>query len=331
MLSIPTLLRLSAIVGLIPSVAAAALSVNAQKVEDRAITPLTCLFFGDIVSPWWLNRCKQHLDMVVIDLRSAAEYAVSHIPGSISAPFEPISAWSQMGPGDLLLELPEYNDLAAFLGSIGVSNSPSATKIVLVNGVDPTSFSQAASPRVATTLRFAGLAEGRVAILDGGFPAWTRESLPVTTVVPVPVPRTFVSAPDRSFLVDINYVASKLHKNKQGIFILDGRDPDVYNGTRLEEWALKPGHIPSAKNLPTANIWNPDGSFKSTFELLALLRQQIGYGASRSYGEIIVSCGVGGFGSVLMWTLTRVLGFGENVKFYDGSAQEWSRHFDMEI
>ncbi|KAK4671476.1 hypothetical protein QC764_600030 [Podospora pseudoanserina] len=329
---LPSLVLLPAIAGLLPSVSAAALSSNAQKIEDRAITPLACLFFGDIVSPWWLNRCKQHLDMVVIDLRSAEEYAVSHIPGSISAPFEPISAWSQMGPGDLLLELPEYNDLAAFLGSIGVGNSPStATKIVLVNGVGVPAFPQAAGPRVALTLKFAGLSTGRVAILDGGFPAWTSESLPSTTEVPVPVPKTFISSPDRSFLVDINYVASKINKNRQGIFILDGRDQAVYNGSILEEWAQRPGHIPSAKNLPTQKVWNPDGSFKSTFELLALLRQQIGYGASRSYGEIIVSCGVGGYASGLYWVLTRMLGF-DNVKFFDGSAQQWSNEgYPMEL
>ncbi|KAK4177802.1 Rhodanese-like domain-containing protein [Triangularia setosa] len=326
-----SLALLPAIAGLIPSVSAAALSVNAQKIEDRTITPLTCLFFGDIVSPWWLNKCKPHLDLVVIDLRSAAEYAVSHIPGSISAPFEPISAWSQMGPGDLLLELPEYNDLAAFLGSIGVSNSPSATKIVLVNGVDVPAFPQAASPRVATTLKFAGLSEGRVAVLDGGFPAWATESLPITTEVPVLVPRTFVSAPDTSFLVDINYVASKINKNKQGIFLIDGRDQAVYNGSVMEDWALKPGHIPSAKNLPAQKIWNPDGSYKSTFELLSLLREQIGYSASRSYGEIIVYCGVGGYASSWYFVLTRILGFGSNVKFFDGSAQQWSQFYDMEL
>ncbi|KAK3994301.1 Rhodanese-like domain-containing protein [Cladorrhinum sp. PSN332] len=317
--------------GLLPAaVSAAAVSARAAEVEPRAITPLTCLFFGDLVSPWWLNKCKQHLDLVVVDLREAAEYATSHIPGSISSPFEPISAWSQMGPGDLLLELPEYDTLAAYLGSIGVGAN---TKIVLVNGVAVPAFPQAASPRVATTLKFAGLSEGRVAVLDGGFPAWTAESLPVTTAAPALSPKTFVGAQDRSFLVDINYVAARINKKSQGIFLIDGRDQAVYNGSVLETWANVPGHIPSAVNIPAQTIWNPDGSFKSTFELLALVRSKIGYGASRSYGEIIVYCGVGGYASSWYFVLTRILGFGSNVKFFDGSAQQWSQVYpdNMEV
>ncbi|MGD9213142.1 MAG: rhodanese-like domain-containing protein, partial [Desulfobacteraceae bacterium] len=44
--------------------------------------------------------------------------------------------------------------------------------------------------------------------------------------------------------------------------------------------------------------------------------------------EIIVYCGVGGYASSWWYLLTQVLGY-ENVKFYDGSAQEWVREYDM--
>lgn len=40
---------------------------------------------------------------------------------------------------------------------------------------------------MATTLKYAGVEEVRVAILDGGFPAW-KESFQVTTEVPEPEP-----------------------------------------------------------------------------------------------------------------------------------------------
>jgi thiosulfate/3-mercaptopyruvate sulfurtransferase len=38
--------------------------------------------------------------------------------------------------------------------------------------------------------------------------------------------------------------------------------------------------------------------------------------------EIIVYCSVGGYASSWWFVLTQVLGY-NNVKFYDGSAQEW--------
>ena len=301
-----------------------------EQLDSRTITPLVCYLFTDIVSPWWLNKCKGPLNLVVIDLRSAAEYAESHIPGSVSMPFEPVSAWSAMGPGDLLLEMPPSADVFAALGAAGVSNPSPASKIVLVNGVGVPAFPQAASPRVATTLKYAGISEGRVSVLDGGFPGWVSESLPTTTVVPTIVPKTYTAQEDRSFLVDINYVKANLHKRNNGIILLDGRDESVYNGSVIEDWALKAGHIPSALSLPGKNFWNPDGSWKSSIEILVQLRSVVGYSVGRSYGQFIVYCGVGGYASTLYFTLTRILGF-ENVVMYDGSAQEWSRFYDMEL
>ncbi|KAL2123742.1 hypothetical protein VTJ04DRAFT_107 [Mycothermus thermophilus] len=320
--------RTALLSGLLPLAAGAA--VNAQALAERTFTPIVCHLFGPTVSPWWLNKCKPHLDLVVIDLRSADEYAAGHIPGSVSLPFEPVSAWSQMGPGDLLLEMPPSADVFATLGSVGVSNPNPATKIVLVNGVGNPAFPQAASPRVATTLKYAGISEGRVSVLDGGFPAWTNEGFPTTTDVPTPVPRTYTATEDRSFLVNISYVAANINKRHQGIVLIDGRDKDVYDGLVLEEWADKPGHIPSAVSLPAKNIWNPDGSWKSPIQLLAMLRGAVGYNVSRSYGQIIVYCGVGGYASSWYFTLTRILGF-DNVVMYDGSAQEWSKYYDMEM
>jgi thiosulfate/3-mercaptopyruvate sulfurtransferase len=44
--------------------------------------------------------------------------------------------------------------------------------------------------------------------------------------------------------------------------------------------------------------------------------------------EIIVYCGVGGYASSWWFVLTQVLGY-ENVKIYDGSAQEWAKSYDM--
>lgn len=41
-------------------------------------------------------------------------------------------------------------------------------------------------------------------------------------------------------------------------------------------------------------------------------------------------CGVGGHGSVAWFVLTEVLGY-NNVKFYDGSAEEWTRYHDIVV
>lgn len=313
-----------------PATLSALVLLASQFSTVSAVTPIVCNLFGATVSPWWLNRCAEYLDLVVIDLRSADEYATSHIPNSVSVPFEPVSAWSDIGPGDLLLEMPPSANVFATLSSIGVSNPNPATKVVLVHGVGVPAFPQAAGPRVATTLKYAGISEGRVAVLDGGFPGWELEGFPITTAVPTPVAKTYTAQEDRSFLVNIGYVAANLNKKDQGIYLVDGRDDSVYNGSVIEEWALKPGHIPSAVSLPAKNIWNADGSYKSALQLLAQFRSAVGWNVGRNRGQIIVYCGVGGYASSWYFVLTRILGF-DNVVMYDGSAQEWSQYYDMEL
>jgi thiosulfate/3-mercaptopyruvate sulfurtransferase len=56
----------------------------------------------------------------------------------------------------------------------------------------------------------------------------------------------------------------------------------------------------------------------------------IGESAHPRSQEIIVYCGVGGYASSWWFVLTQVLGY-ENVKIYDGSAQEWAKNYDMVI
>jgi 3-mercaptopyruvate sulfurtransferase SseA len=114
------------------TLAGLATAAPSTDLAERTLTPLVCLVFLQLVSPWWLNKCAGPLNLVLIDLRSAAEYAASHVPGSFSLPFEPVSAWSDMGPGDLLIELPPSAAVRATLGSIGVT---STKKVVLINGV----------------------------------------------------------------------------------------------------------------------------------------------------------------------------------------------------
>jgi thiosulfate/3-mercaptopyruvate sulfurtransferase len=51
-----------------------------------------CPPVSPLVSTSWVNSHLNDVNLVVIDLRSAAEYTAGHIPGSISLPFEPVSA-----------------------------------------------------------------------------------------------------------------------------------------------------------------------------------------------------------------------------------------------
>lgn len=299
---------------------------------ERIITPL--------VSTDWLADNIGLANLVIIDVRTAAEYAAGHIAGSINVPFEtPVCAWIVIRD-NLILEIPDDTSLFSLIGSCGISKN---SQIVIVTKIDTPPappYSTAGGNRVADTLIYAGLKN--VSILDGGFNKWVATGNSVTTVVPTVTPVTYQGEIQREMIVSLDYVKSHLNR----VILLDTRNADVYFGVTIEPFAQKAGHIPTARSLPSPWMWNEDGTYKANDVLgemaLGVMTQnfftpwnwcqtdEINYGVTDLWKskEIVVYCGVGGYASSWWFVLTQVLGY-KNVKMYDGSAQEWVRANDM--
>ncbi|MBN1173542.1 MAG: sulfurtransferase [Micromonosporaceae bacterium] len=274
---------------------------------------------GPIVSTGWLAANSGQPGLIVVDVRTADEYAAGHIAGSISIPMVvPFSAWITMRD-DLLLELPEASELFASLGAAGITKY---SKVVLVTSTGEPPYPEANATRAADTLLYAGVKY--VSILNGGYPKWVAEGRPTTTGVPVVTPVTYDGTVKASLFSTIDDVHSSIGQS----LIIDARDANVYSGEVIEEWAQKAGHIPTAVSLPAPSIWNADGTYKSVPQLMALA-MSAGVTLDRNQ-TIIVYCGVGGYASSWLYVLNRVLGY-KNVTMYDGSAQEWVRFYDMEL
>jgi thiosulfate/3-mercaptopyruvate sulfurtransferase len=272
-----------------------------------------------IVSTDWLAANSGAANLVILDVRSTKEYGSGHIPNSINVPFSvPVSAWIVM-KDDLLLEVPEQSALFDTIGSCGIK--PDSLIVIIGTTANPPNppYPLADATRVADTLIYGGVKN--VAILDGGYPKWTKEGKPTTTDVPNVNAATYQGKISRAMFVSKEYV--KKHRGKA--VIIDARDADVYFGVAMEPFANKPGHIPSAKSLPAPWIWKPDGTYRDTKILGAMASGIIGKQKAK---EIIVYCGVGGYASSWWFVLRQVLGY-PNVKFYDGSAQEWVKYYAM--
>ena len=77
------------------------------------------------------------------------------------------------------------------------------------------------------------------------------------------------------------------------------------------------GRIPGAFNLPYTDLFNADGTYKSTEELRSAF-EDAGLDMTR---PIVASCGSGVTGSVLLFALHLI---GErDYALYDGSWSEW--------
>lgn len=273
------------------------------------------------VSTSWLEAQNNLDNLVILDIRTSAEYETGHIPGAINEPFEvPFSAWVTMRD-DLLLELPDKADLFNAIGALGITKR--SVVVVVTQGAAEPPFPLANATRVADTLIYAGVRH--VTILDGGYARWVADGQAVTQEVPAITPITFRGSVNHRMFVTIDYVVRQINKPHGGAILVDARDADVYNGLVVEPWADKPGHIPTARSLPAPLIWNEDGTYKTHEELKALAEAVVG---SNRHKEIIVYCGVGGYASSWWYVLTQELGY-TNVKIYDGASQEWVRYYDM--
>ena len=103
---------------------------------------------------------------------------------------------------------------------------------------------------------------------------------------------------------------------------MDTRDVASYEGKAAGTGlgtAPKAGHIASAKNIPTTNILNSDGTFKSAKEIEAAYAA---VGVNKNT-KVILYCGTGLLASASWFALTQILG-NKNVKNYDGSWFEFA-------
>ncbi|MFI9506041.1 sulfurtransferase [Nocardia sp. NPDC052566] len=160
-----------------------------------------------------------------------------------------------------------------------------------------------------------------VKLLDGGRKKWELDGRPLSRdAVSRPAAQYKASAPDltiRAFRDEV--IAAIGTKN-----LVDVRSPDEFSGKILapahlpQEQSQRPGHIPSAINVPWSKAANEDGTFKSDAELTEIYREAGLDGAK----ETIAYCRIGERSSHTWFVLQELLGH-QNVKNYDGSWTEY--------
>lgn len=273
--------------------------------------PASVLAAEPLVSPDRLAQNLKAPGQVIMDIRKVDEYKAGHIPDAVSAVYE---TWA-VKKGALLNEIPAEDDLRDALGAAGIT--PDGT-VVVVGKTDtpPDRFNIA---RVAWTLKYAGVKN--VSILNGAMNKWTADKKPVSTTPAKARATTYSGKFNPGVLATKDYVNSRIGK----ALIVDSREPDFYSGKKKLEFVAKPGHIKSAVNLPTSQVFNADGSYKDKNALAAMAAPVAGGDLSR---EIIVYCDSGRVASTWWYLLSQVLGY-KNVRNYDGSIQEWASDPNM--
>ncbi|MEU7724422.1 sulfurtransferase [Streptomyces sp. NPDC040724] len=260
---------------------------------------------GALVGVDWLGARLGAARLVVLDASVGAHRgAERRIPGA--RPFDLDGALSDHGAA-APHTMPGAREFTEAVRALGISDPDT---VVVYDGAGIYS-----SARAWWMLRAMGF--DRVAVLDGGLPAWTAAGLPVEDTGPAyDGPRgSFTARPRPGLLVGGETVAAALADPAAAV--VDARTRGRFAGTAPEPRpGLRGGHMPGAVNLPFGELQDPDGLMRPAVELRAAFAEVVG-GRERLY----FSCGSGVTACVL--ALGAALAGYEELAVYDGSWSEW--------
>jgi thiosulfate/3-mercaptopyruvate sulfurtransferase len=265
----------------------------AAHIEDPQWAIIDCRF--DLARPEWGERA----------------WAAGHIPHALYAHLErelsgPRTQRSGRHP------LPEVAALAATFGRCGIDAR------VQVIAYDQGAGAFAA--RLWWLLRWLG--HRAVAVLDGGFAAWERDGLPLSTAAEPRAPRRFLAAADEAMLVSSAQIAAAVDSGaftRGSALLVDARSAERFAG---ENETLDPvaGHIPGARNHPYAGNHDAQGRFLTAAQLQ---RAWEGILHGRPAQQVIAMCGSGVTACHNLLAL-EVAGLA-GARLYAGSWSEWIR------
>ena len=236
---------------------------------------------------------------IVLDARHSVDaYNAGHIPGAIYTPPDLFSTKHILRP---------VAELEQVLGGLGITRT---SKIIIY---DDTTASLGAGGRLFWLLEYLGCTN--VSILNGGWDQWEIQRMPVTTVVPPPLPpAVFTALVNDAIYVTKEYVASRL--NALDFTLVDVRTDLEYQGL-LPNDDPRLGHIPGAISFPYTECYNSDKTVLN-FNDLKLLLQSKGITTANE----VVAYSTVGKRSAFFYFLFRLMDY-TNVANYDGSILEW--------
>jgi thiosulfate/3-mercaptopyruvate sulfurtransferase len=270
--------------------------------------------YTTLIEPAELATHTSEPDWLLIDCRfdlarpeaGEAAYRAGHIPNAIYAHLDrdlaaPITPASGRHP------LPDPQKFAVTLGKWGMTPT---TQVVAYDA-----DSGAYAARLWWLLRWVG--HSAVAVLNGGFKAWTEARLPTSTAIPERKPTRFDVRPNRDAWLDASTVADRVARPDWRL--LDARAPERFAG-EVEPIDSVAGHVPGARNHPFSTNLGSDGRFAPAAELRKRFEQSQ---AGVADDHTIVMCGSGVTACHLLLAL-EVAGK-RGAKLYAGSWSEWIR------
>ncbi len=281
------------------------LALSAVLVAGLGATPLLAAPEGwtPLMEPAELAALlDSHGDEIRV-IHVTGEFGTGHIPGAASAPY---ADW-RSGPENpgALREREEFAELARSLGL-----TPETPTVVVHSGANPTDMGAAA--RVYWTLKSLGVED--LALLNGGFQAWTDAGLPVSTT-PAPI-----EASDHAFewqdtwRVSTEEVVELAEAGDSRL--IDARPTGFFQGL---QWSIAaPGTIRNSANMTYEQFF--DGNRMQDAQVIRDLAEREGYTDS----PLTVSFCNTGHWAAINWFALSELAEVPNTRLYAESMAEYA-------
>ncbi|WP_432570142.1 sulfurtransferase [Kineococcus sp. SYSU DK005] len=177
----------------------------------------------------------------------------------------------------------------------------------------------------------------RLSLLDGGLRAWAAAGHPLSDQVPTwpgphQVPAYTADERDASLIIGREEVLTRYVDAPAPALVLDCRTPGEYRGSEHHQLDVAaeqhrvPGHVPGSRNLPSALVLNPDGTFKARSELLALFASR-GLAAD---SQVVLYCRLAERSSLLWFALAELVGH-PGARHYVGGWAEYGSLIDAPV
>ncbi len=259
-----------------------------------------------LVNAEWVLAHASDPNVVLVEVdEDVSAYDTGHIAGAIRVD------WRQDLQDPVRRDLVTPEAFAALLSKNGISPD---TTVVLYGGNNNWFAAYA-------YWYFKLYGHDSVKLLDGGRKKWELDGRELVTEVPV---RAATDYPVPAERAELRSKRDEVIASIGSVQMIDVRSPDEYAGRLLapahlpQEQSQRPGHIPTASNVPWSKAANDDGTFRSDAELVDIYTA-----AGLAEGApTIAYCRIGERSAHTWFVLHEVLGW-ENVKNYDGSWTEY--------
>jgi thiosulfate/3-mercaptopyruvate sulfurtransferase len=279
----------------------------------RAVLATTFTLFSSLAlaAPQGWSRLLETAELSAI-LQSApqvrvlhvtGDYAAGHIPGAVAAPY-PQFRGPQENPG----QLRDVSELTATVQKLGVSAD---TPVVVVHqGSNASDFGAAA--RVYWTLKSLGVQD--LAILNGGFAAWTGANLPSSTEASTVAASSFAPQWSNDWRATTDEIEALVAEGSARL--IDARPESFFEG--LQASSGRPGTIRGAGNLAFETFFEG-----SRVKPLAQVSSILASYPQQSAPMTVSFCNTGHQAAV-NWFIMSELQNVPNTRLYAESMTEWS-------